>query len=578
MAWKKLEISPPDINPELLTGIVDAMRALLETLVGILEGILNFVGVLLDPFAAALKALIDKLKAMVESFLEDLGGYSLFVPIRKRIQTNFLGLGDITPSWAGELGIFGQDSSNISPVDPQLNKFLADANRYSGGNAGFFKTVIESLYDEGDTGRPQFFDEDDYVGGFVIVMGTDFDPLGFLDDLWKLAGLFDGPDLVAKVPRPTGLQARTIKGISNGIFSTLLTWDLPDTPVWTLPDLGGTVLIPDRYAILRGKNTTGALGAKNVVDLMGKRALEAGDTFSNGDMEVILEDSYDITIGSHLDEDVSGNADDTFYYVVAWKLKALGSSEANTEGAGQLLDYWYLSNVARVTPYPTLPASTPPDWYRTPSVASIFPEFASLLRKLVAQIDGFSSKLLGSVDMLKDYVTFLKSEIARYERLVSDILDAIAKLNFKFLFPTSGVYIRSFKGKGGNNFLISDLAESFLPSEANRPPFTRGDEFVAGAIIMAGGSEVAVDGLMAGLSWVFGSPDSGDDEMGQMLAELDATVSDMEDAQFGSGMKVTQPVVATSNITTPTEFGPDMSEISFKAVETPQFGKDMKVN
>ena len=574
MAWKNLEITAPDINPAPLTGIVDAMRTLLETLVGILEGILTFVSVGVDPFAAALKALIDKLKAAIESYLEDLGGYSLFVPVRKRLQTNFLGLGDITPSWAGELGIFGESSSSVSPQDPDLNQFLADANRYNGGNAGFFKTVIESLYDEGDTGRPQFFDEDDYVGGFVLVMGTDFDPLGFLDDCWRLAGLFDGPNLIPKVPRPTGLQARTIQGISDGTFSTLLTWDLPDAPLWTLSDLGGTVLIPDRYAIMRGRNTTAALSAESVVDLMGKRDLGEGDTFSNGNLEVVLEDSYDITIGSHLDESISGSSDDTFYYVVAWKLKALRENEANTEEAGQLLDYWYISNVARVTPYPTLPASTPPDWFRTPSIASIFPEFAALLRKLVAQIDGFSSKLLGATDTLKAYVSFLNAEIERYEELVSDILDDITKLKQKFTGPTAGLYLRSFKGKGGNDFFISDLASSFLPRESNRPPFTKGDEYVTGAIVMAGGSEIAVDSLLAGLSWIFGAPDSKDDAMGEMLEELNATVSSMEDTQFGKDMKSpVETVAATSTIA----FGPDMSEISFKTEETPQFGKDMKV-
>jgi len=575
MAWKKLEVSVPNIDPAPLIGIIDSMRELLETLVGVLEGILSIVAAAADPYAAALKVLIDKLKTMVEQYLEDLGGYCLYVPLRKRLQSNFLGLGDITPSWAGELGMFGEPISPVNPLDPQLNQFLVDANRYNGGNVGFFKTVIESMYDEGDTNRPQFFDEDDYVGGFIIVMGTDFDPLGFLDDIWKLSGLFDSPDLTPKVPRPTGLQVRTLQGISAGEFSTLLTWDLPGSPVWTLPDLGGTVLIPDRYAILRGRNTTGALGATSVVDLMGKRDLAEGDTFSNGDMEVIKEDSYDITIGSYIDEGITSKPDDSFYYAVAWKLKALGESEANTEGAGQTLDYWYLSNLVRVTPYPTLPSSTPPDWYRTPSIASIFPEFAALLRMLVAQIEGFSSRLLGSVDMLKDYVTFLQSEIDRYERLVSRILDAITKLIYKFSLPTSGVYIRTFKGRGGNDFFISDLASSFLPTEANRPPFIRGDEFVTGTVLMTGGSEAVVDSLISGLSWVFGGPTNDGNEIKEVLEAVSITVSDMEATEFGPNMQT--PIAPPSKENATTAFTVSMSPIEMDTEEAPQFGKDMKV-
>jgi len=572
MSWNKLEISVPNINIDPLTGIIDSMKDLLNTLVGILETILNFAAAFTDPFAAALKLLINKLKGIVEQYLEDLGAYCLFIPVRKQLKTDFLGLGDITPSWAGELGLFGDPSSPLSPLDPDLNQFLTNANRYNGGNVGFFKTILESLYDEGDTNRPQFFNDNDYVGGFVIVMGSQFDPLGFLDDIWKLAGLFESPDLTPKVPRPTGLNAQAIQGISNGTFSTFLTWDLPDTPVWTLADLGGTVLIPDRYAIIRGKNTTRSLGAKSVIDLMGSRTFGEGDTASNGDIEVIKEDSYDITIGSYVDEDIPSEADDTFYYAVAWKLKALKNNEANTEGAGQILDYWYLSNVARVTPYPTLPASTPPDWYRTPSIASIFPEFATLLRKLLAQIESFSAKLLGAADMLKDYVEFLKAEISRYEKMVSEVLDTVKKLQEKFQLPSAGIYIRTFKGKGGNDFFISDLASSFLPQETTRPPFTRGDEYVAGAVIMTGGPEAAVSSLIDGLSWVFGgSPNVTDDS----LTEIDLAINAIESAEFGSDMRPIATGTATESIVT--SFNVAMEPIMAAPEETTQFGKDMKV-
>ena len=573
MAWKKLAITIPDVGSGTLAELIDKIKAFIETLVGILDVILTIISTIADPLVAIIKKIIEKLKAVVENFLEDLGGYILFVPIRKRLMTNFLGLGDVTPAWAGDLGIFGQPSSEVDPEDGPLNEFLVDANRYNGGNAGFFKTVVESLYDEGDVNRPLFLDEDDYVGGVVLVMGTDFDPLGFLDDIWKLAGLFDGPDLTPKVPRPKGLQARTLQGISNGVFSSLLLWEAPEVPVWSLADLGGIVLYPARYAIMRGRNTIGALGAGSVIDLMGKRDLSSGDTFSNGDMEVIHEGEYDITKVSYLDESISADADDTFYYAVAWKLKAYGAGEAFEENNGTDIDYWHISNVVRVTPFPTLPASTPPDWYRTPSIASIFPEFAAILRKLVAQIEAFAAKLLGAADMLKEYVAFLKTEIARYEKIINDILDAITKLSIKFEMPTAGVYTRTFKGQGGNDFLISDMAKSFLPGETNRPPFSRGDEYVTGVVLMAGGSEGMVDGLISGLSWIFGG--ASDDGMDEMLSELGGVVDELEDIQFGADMQVTTEVVET------VEFDASMCPLveccNPSDETTPTFGANMKV-
>lgn len=96
MAWKKLDITPPDLPAEALGSLIDAMRKLLETLVGILETMLDFTGAILDPFAAALKGLIDQLKEVVEQYLYDLGGYCLFVPIRK---------GWAPISWAWEISL-----------------------------------------------------------------------------------------------------------------------------------------------------------------------------------------------------------------------------------------------------------------------------------------------------------------------------------------------------------------------------------------------------------------------------------------------------------------------------------------
>ncbi len=571
MAWKKLEISVPDVGASGLADLINKSKAFVESLVNVLEVILSFLGALTDPLVSIIKSIIDKLKETVEGFLEDLGGYILFVPVRKRLKTNFLGLGDVTPSWAGELGIFGSEKSAVDPDNADLNEFLVNANRYNGGNAGFFKTVVESLYDEGDVNRPQFLDEDDYVGGVVLVMGTDFDPLGFLDDIWKLAGLFDGPDMTPKVPRPKGLQARTLQGISNGEFSTLLLWEPPEVPLWSLEDLGGIVLFPSRYAVMRGRNTIGALSAGSVIDLMGKRNLSAGDTFSNGDMEVVYEGEYDITKVSYLDENITADEADTFFYAVAWQLTAHGASETVEEGSGTAIDYWYISNVARVTPYPTLPASTPPDWHRTPSIASLFPQFAALLRKLVAQIEAFAAKLLGASDMLKEYVAFLKAEVARYEKIVNDILDEIAKMEAKFDLPTAGVYSRTFKGQGGNDFLVSDLAKSFMPGEDNRPPFDKGDEYVTGTVVMAGGPEVVVDGLISGLSWIFGG--ASDDGMDDMLADLSAAVSDIEDSQFGPDMQPTTEEVAA------VEFDCAMCPLTSCSTteENPMFSSDMKV-
>ena len=510
-----------------------------------------------------------------------MGGYILYVPIRKRLMTNFLGLGDITPSWSDKLGMFDNAGSNVSFDDPELNEFLANANRYNGGNGGFFRTVIDSLNDEGDTNRPQFYNEDDYIGGVVLLMGTDFDPLGFLDDIWKFFGMFDGPDTTPKVPRPTGLQVRPLSHISSGVFDALLSWDVPEVPIYELEDLGGLIMYPERYAIIRAKNNCSVTSAQNVIDLMGKRELSKGDKFGNDSVEVILEEEYNFTKTTYLDKGIPADENDTFYYAVAWKVKTYNAGADINNDSGRSNDYWYISNVARVVPFPTLPASTPPDWRRTPSVASIFPQFAKLLRRLVAEIENFANKLLAGTDLLQQYVDFLKKEVARYEYIVNQILDELAQLQAKLSLPTAGVYTRTFKGSGGNNFLITDLARSLLPGYPNSPPFHQGDEYVTGAIIMTGGPETGgyktiVNTFINSLGWIFGGG-SGDDETAEMLSQLGEAITEMEDYYFGADMEVTTPpdTIVFNDALIPTNcnpsesvestFGPNMEPLSADA-------------
>jgi hypothetical protein len=531
MGWQKWELDIPDLPIGDLSSIVDKVREVLDVLLGILELVTTFITSISDPIAEAIRAIIDKIKETVEGFLEDVGIYVLHVPIRKRFMTNFMNIGDVTPNWAGDLGIFGEpiadtdDPGNLGQIsspwkDPELNDFLVRANRYNGGNFGVFKTVVETLNDQGDTNRPQFFDPDDYVGGVILLMGTDFDPLGFLDDIWKLFGIFDlNVDGVPKAPRPQNLKGRAITPViksapndSGGKFSVFLEWDSPEVPITKLTDLGGIILFPERYAILRSKNNVNALSANTVPDLM-------GTTF--GDTEVIFEGNYDIMDVTYIDKDIQSELDDSFYYTVAWKLKGYGSSDTIGVDKGESYGYWYLSNIARVIPYPTLPASTPPDWIRTPSVASMFPQFAYLLRLIVAEIEKFAGKLAGVADLITEYVEFLQSEIDRYAALVDKILDALEALKLKFDMPTSGVYFRTFKGQGGNTFLI-------------QPPFFQGDEFVTGVIIMTGGPELIVESLITSMSWLFGSSS----ELTPFLDDLDTAVVTLENQYFNDDMTV----------------------------------------
>jgi hypothetical protein len=546
--WKKFELKIPEIPVDKFIEVIDKIKEFIDIIAKILDTLLSIAALFLDPLTQAIKSILEAIKELIESFLEDMGGYALYVPFRKHFMTNFLGFGDLTPTAAVDAGIWGgPENITDNTTDPAVREFLVNINRYNGGNVGFYKTVMESLSDEGDINRPQFDSENDWVGGMVIVMGSAYDPFAFLDDLWRLFGLFKFPEDYAstKLPRPKNLKARAVTKVLGGKFSTLLTWDAVENPLTRIEDLGGAYFYPVRFAIIRCKNRVRAMAASNIIELVGSRELSEGLTYDNGNTVVIKEDSLNVLDTSYKDKNIEAKPDDVFYYAIAWKLKAFNSDLKDVpdiSGEGVDYDYWYLSNVVQVIPYPTLPASSPPDWVRTPSVASLVPPLADFLRTFMMYFEDFIDKLLGISDLLAQYVQFLKDEVARYEAIVQRILDEIKQLTEMLSFsPSVGVYMRTFKGVGGNRFFLNDLLKSFTLEDA--PPFTKGDEYVAGLVLMTGGNKPTVETYTGALKLLFGGEGS---QLDVLVEQLQQQIEVLEEIEFDESL---QPTVKTTQDT-----------------------------
>jgi hypothetical protein len=542
--WASLQLKPIQVDPNKVSDIVKALTAYLKTLADALDLILKLTATVDDPLNVALKKLIDSINKTVNGLLDDAGGYVLYVPIGKRMMTDFLGLGDITPNATGNLGIFASDVSTTEPNNPKLNEFIAKTNRFSGGNAGFYRLVCDSLYDTGDLNRPQFYDDDDYIGGITLMLGSGIDPLGTLDSMWALGGLLRTPDLYPKIPRPKNLKVKVLNHTALNTeateytFDSFLTWDPPDPPMASLRDLGGTKIYPERYAIIRCKNTTSCLIASNVVELLGTRNLTQGLTSALNDTEVIHESEYNPTIVNYFDKDIICNANDSFYYTVAWKLRGFNPTQVEGIDPGVELNYWYISNIVRTTPYPTLATSIAPDWNRTSSVASLFPSVATLLRRLGVYIEALAGRFSGTSDYYQQYVQMLRDEIDRYERIALTILSDINKMKLLFSLPSTGVYVRSFKGYGGNRFLLSDLDNSLSEGyDSKMPPFHNGDEFVTGAILLAGGPKPKVDAFLSALSLFFNTSSDASSELYEAINDLSGVLSS-NSATFNADMSV----------------------------------------
>lgn len=574
--WGKLELTVPDFSAlDPLLEFIDQLKELLKKFADLLDALLTFLAGILDPLATLIQKLIDKLKELVESFLEDLGAYTILIPSGKRFMTTFMGLGDVTPPVSTHLFPEGPDLNDPN-LTPEEQEFLINMNRYNGGNPAFYRTVLDSIHDKGDRNRPQFTSANDWIGGLVMMLGTNIDPFGFLDDLWSLKGLFGSlfdSTYVTTIPTAKGLtaEALTRPSTSGGKFTALLSWETMDTPFARLPDLGNTVLVPERQALIMVKNDISAATASNVVQLMGTRELTEGLEFGNA--KVIYEGVFDITKVSHLYEIPDADPDDTYYFALAYKNRVWRSDENWTVDPGYALGYWDTSNIARLVPFPVLPGSTPPDWIRTPSFGDMFPDLAYFLRRLLGVIEDYANRLLAVNDLWKKYVEFLRAEVDRYEALVNEILDRIKRLTEMLKLPnaTGGVYARVFKGVGGNQFFLSDLATSLSRSYPNAPPFHRGDEYVMGIIMLAGGNEALVDSFVGLLSLLFGIGSFDEDNLmgsiGDALTAAEAkcfgddfSVIECVDEQFTESLD--EAVVSCSTPTrTATEFGDDLSPL-----------------
>ena len=544
--WGKLELAIPDFGPlEKIAKIIDELRKVLTAVVNLLEVIANLIIGLKDAASAIIKQIIDQVKAFLEGLLEDAGLYAIFIPNGKRFNTTFAGFGDLTPP-ASKL--FAP-----APTDPAMTdetrKFLTNVNRYNGGNANFYRQVAASLHDKGDRNRPQFMNDSDWVGGLVLMLGTNIDPFGFLDDLWRLKGTFGQlfkSTGETKVPKPENLQAYAmVKPGKDKKLAVLLKWDTMDVPFATLPDMGGMLLIPKRRAIIAIRNNIQASTANNVVELLGTRNITSS-TKRGDDIWVVSEEPFKLGENSYVIRDLPIEDGDLYHFTMAWQLTAYDGTnsffaEAGgwTAEGGRDLEYWDLSNMPQLYPIPTYPDSTPPDWVRTPSVAELIPPLAYFIRVAAGYIEALAARLEVPGNILKDYVAFLKAEMLRYETIVADILMQIKALTELLRLPEKlgGVYIRAFEGTGGNQYLLSDLANSLSEGFPNAPPFHRGDEYVMGVILMAGGPKARVQASTKLLKSIFMT---GSLDVEVMADALGDAIGGLEEAAFGVNLEVAE--------------------------------------
>lgn len=483
MSWSPFTLPqmPPQVTAfgESIASASDGLTTLLLTLQAAAKVLSAADITVTDATQLALQTAIKELTAEIDtlsgataaasSTANQVGVYLLLVPARRKVV--------IQAALAKAMEAAGITQLPQIPTDGAVGKLLATAGSSTflnsvpgatGGNAGFLRTVVESMTDTVDPNRPQL-DADISVTGAVMVAGASsyaniIQISNLVSAIFATQRPADTLEL-PETPHPADLTAiQTADGVQ-------LTWTNPG--ITTLAAALGTVFTIKQTAIIRSTSPK-LLSATSATSLFGSATLAAGQKTGDAQVLAVLD-----PVAEYLDDTVTDQR--SYYYAACYRVEADGVD----------LGFGRLSAVRKVTPQdkpPRTAAAQPPDWIRTPSAITLVPDLSGVLASIKAQLVQLGNTGTDFKSLSDSYVAQVDAEIKRYTDLATGINDKIKAISTLLGQPTpTGAYFRRFAGRGGNAFLVSDLAASLSGTDTTRPPFDVGDEFVTGFVILAAG-------------------------------------------------------------------------------------------
>lgn len=537
MGWQTLKLPKLDAADAIVDGILVAN----DTVVAVLKAakeIVNAASALAIDVSSIPQLAIQAAAKVLITAIDDLlstanpGIYILLVPPRGA---------PIIPEAA--------KAALASAATPPIPKDIVDIQSYANvnasvakykllrsiqgipeGNAGFVRTVLDSLSDTNDASRPTA-GNDDYIAGVYLVTGA-----ASIGDILATVRFFQAlllpkaPQslMLPELPVPRGLTARV-----GSSLSVLLEWEL-QVPAFYIQQYKTTAAIT-HVAIIRSTSSQ-MLAASNTSALFGTTNLVKGMKGAYGS-EVLDIITYAANVRSNVDYSEK-TKDTSYYYAASFRtvLTATGSVAVSSTDLG----FDKISNVAKAyIPKNAQPAarslrSTPPDWYRTPRVIDVVPGIADILNVAKNFMQQQVNTTTGYATLIKKYVEVLQQQINAYLALADKIRGAILPL--KSLISTnliSGSY-RTFSGTGGVNYLKKDLIDAFSDtSDPNRPPYDD-NQFVTGIVLVASTPTAATF-----LNQLLGIVTPAISAIAAAIADIDKQLAVIESATFASNMVTT---------------------------------------
>lgn len=521
---KWFSLRTPAIPAELqaiqqtISGAFAGARQFLETARGFAA--VNIPALSSSPGRAAADAVLQiavrSLRETVTGLLDDGGVYVLVVPIPKK------GLFAVPPSKTpGEAGsestnfplsMLLQDLQTAVPTvgtgfrTPQIDAPAPGASLrssklfqqafdpdavFSGGNAYFFKTVAESLFDPEDDGRPRFTRESYWTYGALVAGSTDIASIlsaaTFFGRLFGRSGK-DATGLDATRGRAGAIAQHLHAEPTERSLGVVLTWDVVPEQV-LLDEEDGTVLRAVEWAVLRSTHFR-ARFAQHVADIFPSRNLSEGASGSYG-ARVVGQGLYDGNRTRFRDDSAEIGVEYVYHVAFRWRAER---KDASGRVVFTQLPWDALSGHTAIKLDPassrSLSRGRPPNWWRTPSVARLFPPVERVLDLVLTEVAAFEHDLEGAAGQVQAYLAMLDREVAKILQKGDQFTKYLDLLNGTLLAPTAGISARFAYGQGAASSFLQDLGTSLANNnDPDRPAFDNGDEYVTGIILLAAGPD-----------------------------------------------------------------------------------------
>lgn len=527
--WSKISLSSSaamkgvnDLQNTVIP-VIDVVTSMLELAKTTLEIAAKFIVGLDDIPTTILKAAI----ALVRDSLESFGKAGCYVlPVSSRALRD-INAADAIPQ------LFMPDPS--MPESAPAVAFLPETGR-DGGNYGFYRDVIASLYDVDDVLRPQFSD-DSFVAGAVLVAGTDLYStlIPFLLQLAKLMGIDKpgsvGTELVpSDFPRPTGLSVEFVpasvspsallknrvtgKGAAIQPYAAKLRWGEDESVIVLENTPGGPTTYIVREVII-SRSTSPLTASMTDEEILDKKIA----VFEHNGW---LNEFYDETI----------ELNTQYWYAVSYHIITEQTDTFGTKVVTEYLaDFPTFLPVFVPAEINTVPRSgVPPDWILLPSPLGLIPPLTKLVDQISVFLDKLEKRLDNSSKEFEKYVEAVQKDAESYIDFVNEIVTTIRRLVELMAVPQIYFGSHTFNGKGGNSFIASELGKAFSPSnDADRPPFDQGTEALAGLVILVGAEAPgALKPFIDLMEFLFGSSEGASAAMKTAMDSLGAVWNEAE--------------------------------------------------